>query len=259
MFAVFTAGFLAPHFSILNSKRKTKIKEKQKRWAAVRRRIINSSRDLRSASGRREIKAIAVEIVRLTVWPVLSFAIASSLSIALVFVAHNSTEESDANFKSAMRTYVEDFDVYSSSLWQSTSPTVEQVLFCDEVSNELKAEFNCENNVPRESRQRVAELRCNIKASLYEREKWYEGYSEYDRLSGTINAYKLCMLEDGWITTVCMEDERKEKSCTKINFRESLCLQETRKWLDDILDRQPCEEATNWWYSSRPEPRNRQW
>lgn len=215
--------------------------------------------DLYDASERQEIKETIVEITRLVMWPALFFILIYSPLVALIIVAKNSTEETKTNLKNATREYVEEFDSSSKSLWQFTSPTVKQVLYCDEIPNELRSEFKCENSISRESRQRISELRCNKRASLYESEKWYEGYSEFDRLNGTILTYKSCMLEDGWITTECKEDEKKEDKCIKIDFRESNCLQKTRKWLDGRLDRRPCEDARNWWYSSRPEPRNRQW
>ncbi len=257
--AVFTAAFMAPHFSIINKRRRKKIKEKQKRWIVVRRRLVNVNADLRSATERQEIKEIITEITRLIIWPTLFFTLTYSLSAVFLIAAYRSGEEANVKLKSAINAYIEHIDMSSKSLWQSTSPTVKQVLYCDELPDELKAGANCEDHVPRESRQRIAELRCKNRASLYEKEKWYEGYSELDRLHGTILAYRLCMLEDGWITTKCKEDGGNEDQCTKIDFQESICLQETRKWLNGILDRQPCEDARNWRYPSRPEPRNRQW
>ena len=259
IFAIVTAGFLAPYFSVLNRKRRKKIKGKQKRWAVIRRRIANANWGLKSASDRQEIKEIIAETTRLTKWPALFLFLAYSLSAVFLIAAQDSTEETNANSKSAISIYVKQFDLSSKSLWQSTSPTVKQVLYCDEIPNELNSKANCDDHVPRKSRQQISELRCNWRASLYETEKWYEGYSEFDRLNGTIIAYKLCMLEDGWITTNCKEGQRKEDQCTKIDFRESMCLRSIRKWLDGTLDRRPCEDARNWWYPSRPEPKNRQW
>ena len=61
----------------------------------------------------------------------------------------------------------------------------------------------CKGTVPEKIRKLNSEFECQMNADLYQLEKWYEGYTDYDRLSGTIQTYKLCMRRKGWTTVDC--------------------------------------------------------
>ena len=117
----------------------------------------------------------------------------------------------------------------------------------------------CQGYVPKALRKTYAESECGTKAEMYGTDKWYAGYSEFDRVMGTVNTYKNCMLEKGWITVECDGESEAESGCYEISFQESLCLKATRKWLDGTMARQPCLEAESWQFKSRQEPSNRQW
>ena len=117
----------------------------------------------------------------------------------------------------------------------------------------------CPGHLPKALRRPYAEWECGVKAQLYGQEKWYEGYSEFDRLIGTVQIYKSCMFEKGWVTNECDEESEAESGCYEIFFQESNCLTDTRSWLDGTMERRPCLEEQSWIIKSRQEPANRQW
>ncbi len=73
-------------------------------------------------------------------------------------------------------------------------------------TNSIYIGSECSGHIPAGIRRIYAETECSVKAQLYGEEKWYEGFSEFDRLLGTILAYRTCMAENGWITADCESD-----------------------------------------------------
>ena len=104
-----------------------------------------------------------------------------------------------------------------------------------------------------------AEYRCLSESYRYQMEKWYEGYTDLDRLNGTIWTYKECMYKEGWNTTACGAESNEKQKCQEIPFNTSLCQDRTRRWLSGEINRQPCQQAEGWLFRSRQEPTNRQW
>lgn len=69
------------------------------------------------------------------------------------------------------------------------------------------------------------ELICNLN-TLIESEKIRSHESRKIGLS--VNIYKSCMLQAGWLTEPCVQGEC---NCEKVAFSESFCMSEIRKWL----------------------------
>lgn len=126
-------------------------------------------------------------------------------------------------------------------------------------TNETYVGTECKGHVPMALKKTYAEAECGITAQMYGEDKWYEGYSEFDRLLGTISTDRSCMLKKGWITSECDDDIGENTDCRLIIFRESSCLTETREWFKGTRKRRPFLEAKSWLQKSRQEPPNRQW
>ena len=71
------------------------------------------------------------------------------------------------------------------------------------------------------------ESMCSIRARI---EGDYKGRHDSDRILITRDSYRACMLERGWDTEPC---EDNEKECVEVPFSESVCTSFTRKWLED--------------------------
>ena len=71
------------------------------------------------------------------------------------------------------------------------------------------------------------ESMCSMRAQI---EGNYKGHNDGDRILIIRNSYQACMLERGWYTELC---EDNEKECIEIPFSESLCTSYTREWLED--------------------------
>ena len=71
------------------------------------------------------------------------------------------------------------------------------------------------------------ELMCLMRA---QNEGNYKGRYDGDRISIIGNSYQACMLERGWYTEPCKDNE---KECVEIPFSESICTSSIREWLED--------------------------
>ena len=71
------------------------------------------------------------------------------------------------------------------------------------------------------------ELMCSTRA---QNEGSYQGRNDSDRILIIHNSYQACMLERGWYTELCVENE---KECVEIPFGESVCTSFTRESLED--------------------------
>lgn len=71
------------------------------------------------------------------------------------------------------------------------------------------------------------ESMCSMRAQI---EGEYKGRNDGDRIFIIRNSYRACMLERGWDTEPC---EDNEKECVEIPFSESLCTTYIREWLED--------------------------
>ena len=100
---------------------------------------------------------------------------------------------------------------------------------------------------------------CSQKATLFAEDRWYDGYTEFDRLTGTVMTYKVCTAEKGWQTEECPKNDRTYPTCVEMLFNESQCMRETRVWLAGNKERRPCLKASRWVNKSREESLGRQW
>lgn len=117
----------------------------------------------------------------------------------------------------------------------------------------------CTSYVPQDVRRVMTESECIQKAYLFSEQKWYEGFSDFDRLQSTIATYSVCMREKGWSTVDCPADQIGSKECREIPFVESMCQTSTRQWLAGERSRRPCVDARSWLDKRRAEPEGRQW
>ena len=71
------------------------------------------------------------------------------------------------------------------------------------------------------------ESMCSMRAHIEGNSK---GRNDGERILIIRNSYRACMLERGWYTEAC---EDNEKECVEIPFSESICTSFTKQWLED--------------------------
>ena len=134
----------------------------------------------------------------------------------LIFLSYNKysswSEKNDEEIRKLLVEKIERIESHKSSLNLRTLKTPVSVIEAAEA-NEIeiyKWEYIC---------SRRAENEGNIK-----------GYDDIDRISIISNSFEACMLEQGWLTEQCPENEN---DCIKLLYFENECTFLTRKWLED--------------------------
>ncbi|MDE0335780.1 MAG: hypothetical protein OXI64_12530 [Defluviicoccus sp.] len=185
-------------------------------------------------------RKLLITLVRSFVWPIVLIPTFILSGFVLVDYLEEQDREITRNTKLTTKKYIELIDKKSTDLSQETIAR--------------------KTTTASEDHERLFSiLACHRAAWLYGIEKWYSGYSEIDRLRGTIQTYEMCMFKNGWDTKPCKADDKKDTKCYDIPFEESYCLREARAWLDGRRSRQPCQEVRSWMFQHRQEPTNRQW
>ena len=109
-------------------------------------------------------------------------------------------------------------------------PGSEILLYWNTVEPNLKS-FCASREITVEGEHRAKRI-CEYEAATMARRSWYLGYTDVERLFSIIEAYKRCMLREGWYTRVCKPEDLSSAQCVEISFDESPCADRARRWLD---------------------------
>ena len=263
--AIYTTILVAPHVTLLNKKRTKRILNAKKK----RQKLYKKLKRLRwwqaDEAQKEEKKSVILELARIFGPGIFILAILLLSAIWFLKKSNEQLDITESELKTAVQEMVEIHDERLQGLKRKSVPSKYHPLRCNELGitppiNPIDdSSERCATVQSGDDYRTFSEWECGERATLYSEELWYEGFSEFDRITATITKYKLCMLEKGWLTEWCSHEDEQLGRCKAITFRESQCLVETRKWLGGEKDSQPCREAISWFQRSRQEPSNTQW